>query len=119
MDTQPQKNLIFPISTWEFKRLEKGAVATPHWHDVVEKDDTFCAIVGLKIEEAKYGYLRERGIHCLSCEINDEALKNINKGDITLASYSVYGGTKIIIMLMMDYRAKGITEFPNNVMPQK
>jgi len=114
---QRQQNLIYPISDWELKQLKKGATSNPHWHDIVEKDDTFCAIIGLEINEDDYDHLSEKGIHCLRCQIDPESIKTIERGDIEVASYQVHGGVKIAILMMMDYRAKEIAHLPLNNMP--
>uniref|UniRef100_A0A6M3LZ75 Uncharacterized protein n=1 Tax=viral metagenome TaxID=1070528 RepID=A0A6M3LZ75_9ZZZZ len=119
MSIQAQQNLIFPISKWELEQIKKGKVATPHWHDVVEKKDIFCALVGFEIIESEYDELRKRGIHCLVCRLNKEAVKNIERGNVTMARFGVHSGTKVIIMMMMDYRAKKIIDFPNNVAPRE
>ncbi len=112
-----QQNLIYPISDWELKQLKKGATSNPHWHDIVEKGDTFCAIIGLKINEDEYDHLREKGIHCLGCQIKPESIKTIERGDIEAASYQVHGGMKIVILMMMDYKAKEIAHLPLNNLP--
>ena len=114
---QRQQNLVYPISDWELKQLKKGDTSTPHWHDIVKKDDTFCAIIGLKINEDKYDHLREKGIHCLGCQIDPESIKTIERGDIVASSYQVHDGVKIVILMMMDYRAKEVADFPLNNLP--